>query len=478
MKKFFFTLLPFVFCGILFAQPSCLPGGIGFANQAEVDAFATNYPGCTCIEGDIDIFGKNITSLAGLSQITRVKGDLSVSYLSAPDFIGFDNLNRVDGHLFLFGNMNRSTTGFESLNYVGAFLNIFYNGFENLEGFQNLATVGAGLFVRENANLVSLDGLNNISYLTTAIWLIDNGLLSDISSLNNIFRNIGIKSVRIKKNPNLQVCNVTPICALLNRGSTAQIENNAEGCNSQEELCCTFASLTEDVFIYSDTDMLVDGTRPAPALLTVPVLPGDANCSDIVMEGYFRVVGASCESDIEVEITDPSGNPIFMGNVFSTCNGSGSSHPVGNLYYVSLPIPTALSVEPGNWTVQFTDSNDQNTGVEYLMGFVSLTASCEYSICEDDVENKTEDGFVLKEAVLYPIPTNQRLNIDYYAESTRPVAYEIFSAEGKTILYGEHFVVRGKNTFQVDVTSLSAGHYYMRMSDDQFTQTKPFVKVN
>ena len=209
------------------------------------------------------------------------------------------------------------------------------------------------------------------------------------------------------------------------------------------------------------------------------MFPSDATCNDIVMQGYFRVAGASCESDIEVEITDPAGNPIFMGNVFATCNGSGSSHPVGALYIVTLPIPMAMNVEPGDWTVTFTDSNDQNPGAEYLVGFVSLVAGCAYEICEADLEDRSEEELVIKEVSLYPVPVNEFLNVDYYVEETRLVTYQVFSADGKPALNGEEFVVRGKNTFQVDVAALPAGQYFISMNenDSQLTQTKPFVKM-
>jgi|GEM_PF-1634779 len=479
MKQFFLTLLSFIFLNTLFAQ-SCLPDGIGFTTQQEIDAFATNYPGCTCIEGDLRIFGKNMTNLAGLSQITQVKGNVRIDYLSAPDFTGLDNLIHVDGHLSVFGSKNSSTAGLEGITYIGGYIRFIFNPFDNLDGLQNVTNLGQGIFLRDNDNLVSLDGLGSIVHAGAGIWICDNDLLSDISSLNSIIENQKLVSVRIKDNPNLAVCNVTPVCDFLNKGGIAEIENNAEGCNTPEEVaCCTSVTVSEEVFIYSDMDMFVDGTGTSPAtILEVPTFPSEATCNDIVMVGYFRVTGASCESDIEIEITDPMGNPIFMGNIFATCNGAGPSHHIGALYSVTLPIPMATDIAPGNWVVRFSDSNDQNTGVEYLVGFVSLMANCDYTACEEDIEDRHEEIFSMEEVLLYPVPANLHLNIDYHAESTRLLTYEVFSADGKAASRGEEFVVRGKNTFRVDVASLPAGHYYIRMFDNKATQTRPFVKVN
>ena len=54
-----------------FAQP-CLPGGITFSTQDQIDNFQTNYPNCTEIEGGVVIEGSDITNLDGLNVITSI----------------------------------------------------------------------------------------------------------------------------------------------------------------------------------------------------------------------------------------------------------------------------------------------------------------------------------------------------------------------------------------------------------------------
>ena len=46
----------------MFSQ-SCLPQGISFTSQAQIDSFPINYPGCTEIEGPVTISGSNIKNL-------------------------------------------------------------------------------------------------------------------------------------------------------------------------------------------------------------------------------------------------------------------------------------------------------------------------------------------------------------------------------------------------------------------------------
>ena len=72
----------------LYAQ-GCFPNGITFSTQAEVDAFATNFPNCTVFQGDVEIDGDDITNLNALSQITAIAGSLSL--------FSSDNLTDISG---------------------------------------------------------------------------------------------------------------------------------------------------------------------------------------------------------------------------------------------------------------------------------------------------------------------------------------------------------------------------------------------
>jgi hypothetical protein len=54
----------------------CLPEGITFSTQDQIDNFQVNYPGCTEIEGFVIIQGNDISNLDGLSVLTAVGGFL------------------------------------------------------------------------------------------------------------------------------------------------------------------------------------------------------------------------------------------------------------------------------------------------------------------------------------------------------------------------------------------------------------------
>lgn len=70
-----FTFALILYCGAVSAQP-CLPNGITFNTQTQIDSFQINFPNCTEIEGDVLIEGNEITNLDSLDVLTSVYGNL------------------------------------------------------------------------------------------------------------------------------------------------------------------------------------------------------------------------------------------------------------------------------------------------------------------------------------------------------------------------------------------------------------------
>lgn len=199
---------------------SCLPEGIEFTTQAEIDNFATNYPGCTEIEGDVVINGPNPLNLNGLSVLNRVGGGLRVSNTSMTSLEGLDNIDFVGGDLIInFNDLLTSLSGLESidsvqgffgidanltlsglqalanLSYIGGSLSIASNlPLTNLNGLENLRTIGAGLYISYQEELTSLEGLSNLISVgenamestIVGIQFAHNPSLIDLSALSNM----------------------------------------------------------------------------------------------------------------------------------------------------------------------------------------------------------------------------------------------------------------------------------------------------
>jgi len=98
MKKLsLFIALVCIVQTILISQ-SCMPEGITFTRQSQIDNFLINYPNCTEIEGTVRIVGDSIYNLSGLNVLQSIGGSLIFS--SNKELInltGLENLVSIGG---------------------------------------------------------------------------------------------------------------------------------------------------------------------------------------------------------------------------------------------------------------------------------------------------------------------------------------------------------------------------------------------
>ncbi len=236
MKKLIYITLLLAISSIAYAQ-SCLPNGISFHTQQEIDDFPSNYPGCTAIGGKLTVlYSSDITNLDSLAQITSIGGYLqiannpsltSISGLSnlsslggyvlqinnnpaLTSLSGLENLTSFDGDIdILFSNSLTSLAGLNNLSSLGGSLRLDNNpGLTSLAGLTNLSSIGGSLVIfhsamtslagldnitsigslhfRDNAALTSLSGLDNLTSLSGGITLSNNSALTSLTGLNNI----------------------------------------------------------------------------------------------------------------------------------------------------------------------------------------------------------------------------------------------------------------------------------------------------
>ena len=91
MKRLAFLVYFFLILSFVQAQP-CLPDGIIFTTQSQIDSFQIIYPNCTEIEGSVLISGDVITNLLGLSVLSSIGGNFQIGEL----YIGNPNLANLD----------------------------------------------------------------------------------------------------------------------------------------------------------------------------------------------------------------------------------------------------------------------------------------------------------------------------------------------------------------------------------------------
>lgn len=204
----------------------CLPEGITFTTQAQIDNFQTNYPGCTVIEGNVTIQGSNITNLNGLSVLTNIGDYLSIyGNDSLTSLEGLENLTYLGSGLLIKGNTALTNlTGMGSLTSISGNLWIYdNNALTSLVGLENLASVGGSLeigvyfdpmltritdpdtltptagnlltgekyYFIGNPSLISLTGLDNLNFIGGDFNILYNNSLSNLNGLSNLYNIAG-----------------------------------------------------------------------------------------------------------------------------------------------------------------------------------------------------------------------------------------------------------------------------------------------
>jgi hypothetical protein len=202
MKKVLLLIAVVMLCHTTVFPQGCLPDGITFTTQAQIDSFQITYPGCTEIEGNVTIYndwyGYSINNLNGLSGLTAIGGWLTISCYKLTSLTGLNALTTIGGNLSIgIYNMNGGLIG---------------NDITSMTGLEGLTSIGGNLSILGNSSLTSLAGLENVS----------------AASIDNI---------TIYNNVALATCNIQSICEYLAApNGTVNIYSNASGCNSPAEI--------------------------------------------------------------------------------------------------------------------------------------------------------------------------------------------------------------------------------------------------
>lgn len=263
MRKIPFLFLTIILLSNYSFSQACLPEGITFQYQEEIDNFEASYPGCTVIEGNVNIWTNDITNLDGLSVINRIGGNLFIHntyYLS--DLSGLQNIDTIEGSLALQSNLNlTSLNGLEDLAYVGGSVDIFNNTrLNNLTGLRNLTNISGFLEIAITDSLKNLTGLENLTMIGGNFTLGSNEALENVDGLENLLSIGGrlditynynltslaglqsldpysVTELYLYWNPSLSACSEPFICAYVaNPPGSVNIYNNSQGCNNPSEV--------------------------------------------------------------------------------------------------------------------------------------------------------------------------------------------------------------------------------------------------
>lgn len=224
------------------AQQSCLPEGITFNNQTQIDSFPSLFSGCSEILGAVTIAGENIFNLDSLAQINTIRQDLQIAGTTQLHSLsGFNNLiyvGRTGDQIYglnISGNTGlTSLDGLNSLSEINGSVQISANSaLTDFNGLENLEVAGGFLLVFNNISLSDITGLRKLREIRGNLIIDNNPQLLSLKGIDNISHN-SISDLKIRFSANLSFCSVTSICNYLAAGGIADIRTNASGCESRE----------------------------------------------------------------------------------------------------------------------------------------------------------------------------------------------------------------------------------------------------
>jgi hypothetical protein len=243
---------------------SCLPyGNYYFLTQTDIDNFQINFPACNELEGNLTINGNSITNLTGLNQVLSIGGSLDIKNCgSLTNLTGLNNLSNIGGDIYIFHNESLiNFTGLENLGIVGGSFGMYENNqLLSLSGLEYLDTIGGWLNIGTvytigvpnpppggNELLINLSSLASLTYVGGGIDIGKNNSLLSLSGLENIDANT-VTDLLIGNNNSLSTCDVKSVCDYLSSpNGTVEIEYNAPGCDSPEEVeaACAITTVEE-----------------------------------------------------------------------------------------------------------------------------------------------------------------------------------------------------------------------------------------
>ena len=178
-----------VVCHFEMVSQSCLPDGIIFTTQSQIDSFQINHPNCTEIEGDVSIVGYDIVNLDGLSVLTSIGGYIWIENIdSLSSLSGLDNLTSIEGGLVIrYCNALTNLSGLEGLTSIGEDLWVGNNdALTSLSGLEGLTSIEGWLGIGNNDALTSLSGLEGLTSIVEYLSIYDNIALTNLSALRGL----------------------------------------------------------------------------------------------------------------------------------------------------------------------------------------------------------------------------------------------------------------------------------------------------
>jgi len=272
---------------------------------------------------------------------------------SLVSFEGFENLERVGRSFEITGNDNLEVLpNVRQLNFIGESLDLRDGKFSSLANFSGLTKLGEFTYIY-NTQIESLGGLDNIDPIDRY-------------------------AVYISSNTQLSECAISSMCSFIDLyPERCFISDNADGCNSCEELDCEGITVSGYVFYDFNMNKVKDDDEVYVDNIPITLLPDDVTALTRIDGRYLFICEPGVSYNIQAELgndwlltTDSSdynfvfenGNPDNHLNIF----GIVSAEEKHDIDIALVSDPTRCNIE-----VDF-HLDIKNVGTYSESGIVSL----------------------------------------------------------------------------------------------------------
>jgi hypothetical protein len=493
MKSFFFQLILLALSYFSSGQ-SCLQEGISFNSQQKIDNFQLNYPGCSCIKGNVTIIGGNVENLHGLNVLTKLSGHLTIEKTeSLLNLEGLENLDSINGDLFIKQNAALiNLNGLEKLKFLGGRLLVGANvvlknlsGLDNLEktgywgidisgnqqlqnlfGLGGLTTISSQFRVQSNPRLSSLDGIENLTSVTGAVIIKNNDSLTSLEGLDNL------ESIEtsLTIEGNFLLTSLTGLEKLSVVGNEIQIIDNYS--LSDIEALGSLSAVGKNIKIINNASVLnLNGLEEVTELGTL-ILSNNGNLEDISGLRNLKIIRNWFEISRINELNDLSGIDgleyvygIVLANNEALKGISALEHVDGNsvysLYISGNPSLSECDVQSicdylvhpnGDYIVENNDIGC-NTPAEVL----------------DKCKSGIDEGPNVPFRFSFQFENSKNnSNLVILSSSDQIISISILNLMGfKVHSIPKWQIVKGENYRSINLSNLSAGIYIVRIEGEK-----------
>lgn len=517
MKYFYLTTLVF-FSFLSFGQ--CPTGSITLTSQAEVDAFAINYPNCTELNDSLTISGDDIVDLSPLSQITSIEFGIEIT--NNPLLENLDDLSLLTSNPIFILEISNNTSltdisGLSNLSYdAGLQLSIRNNPLLNsLDGLQNIAST-EDINIWNNDSLLNFDGLNNLTSTTSftvygndslinlfglgslegsEIVLNNNSSLQNLVGLTSVFYGgVSLVDSNVQSLEGLEAVSSLGYLFLIDNAhlsDISSIENISsigwlEIINNPNLSVCSLNPICDIIDLWNNTGnpntVIIENNAPGcnsiPEVdLACGIIPINDECIDAItisLDQTFEAYNTNGTQSPQIPNCNDSANRVDVWFTFTTSDeGIFDIVVEGGTYNLQVweGDCSSLTLVPNSCDMnEILDANLAYNTTYYLQVW-SDELSRATGLFDVSVYNTTlsDQDFNFSEFVLYPNPTKSTLN---FKANTIVDSITIFNAIGQKTL-----LVTPNNTIgTIDTSDLSSGLYFVEVKIGNNFNTFKIIK--